>query len=76
MEKVNKIMTALGNKPLVCMSRESENEFKFTFVGGLFKALDRLVYIESMIDKYLGNEYNIQTIYGEGLDVTFKITEK
>lgn len=76
MEKVNNFMIELGKQPLVHMTKLSENEFEFTFTGGLFKALDKLAAIETTINKYLSEYYNVQTIYGEGLDVTFKITEK
>ena len=76
MQDVNNFMTELGRQPLVHMTKPSDNEFKFTFTGGLLKALDKLTAIEAAIDRYLGERYNVKTIYGDGLDVTFKVTEK
>lgn len=76
MQDVNNFMTELGRQPLVHMTKTSDNEFNFTFTGGVFKALDRLAAIEAAIDRYLGARYNVKTIYGDGLDVTFKVTKK
>ena len=74
---IEKTMNEICNKISGAhLFKVSDTEYRVEFAGALFQALDKLVIVESNVKSSLSDDYDIKIIEGEGLDVTFKFTQK
>lgn len=73
---IEKTMQNINKISCTHVEKIKENQYRISFTGGLFAALDKQANIETMIKQKCGSEFDIKIEYGDGLDSIITFNKK